>query len=98
MPEIEEPERKRVYCMAITNENVSGAIASSWSAAIDQAAVGRMIADGDDAEDDGDGETPERPKRLFVLSAGNVVAEIDFAGVARRMNTPSKTRHRHGTP
>ena len=79
LPEIEAPERTRVYCMAITNENVSGATASGWSAAIDQAAVGRMIADGDDAEDDGEGEMPERPKRLFVLSAGNVVAEIDFA-------------------
>jgi hypothetical protein len=74
MPEIEAPERTRVYCMAITNDSVSGATASGWSAAIDQAAAGRMIAD-----DEGEGEESERPKRLMVLSAGNVLAETDFA-------------------
>src|SRR5713226_3347296 len=36
LPEIEAPERNRVHCMAITNEDVSGATASAWSAAIDQ--------------------------------------------------------------
>jgi Subtilase family len=72
LPEIEAPERRRVYCMAITNEDVSGATASSWSAAIDQAAVGRMI--GDDTEED----HADRPKRLFILSAGNVTPETDY--------------------
>lgn len=71
LPEIEAPERRRVFCMAITNENVSGATASSWSAAIDQAAVGRMIAD--DTDDDAG-----RPKRLFVVSSGNVTPETDY--------------------
>lgn len=74
LPEIETPERSRVYCMAITNDNVSGATASGWSAAIDQAAAGRMIAD-----DDGEGEDAGRPKRLFIVSAGNVFAETDYA-------------------
>ncbi|MEQ1520983.1 MAG: S8 family peptidase [Aestuariivirga sp.] len=60
MPEITEPERSRVYCMAITNDEVSGAQPSTWSAAIDQAAAGTMIGDDDNA-----------PKRLFVLSIGN---------------------------
>ena len=75
MPEIEAPERTRVYCMAISNDNVSGATASGWSAAIDQAAAGRMIADDDDAE----GEESDRPRRLIILAAGNVAAETDYA-------------------
>jgi hypothetical protein len=75
LPEIEAPERPRIYCMAVTNDNVSGATASGWSAALDQAAVGRMIADGDDDEN----EDVERPKRLIIVSAGNVVAETDVA-------------------
>jgi hypothetical protein len=74
IPEIETPNRPRVYCMAITNDNVSGATASGWSAAIDQAAAGRMIAD-----DDEEGEDGERPRRLIVVSAGNVLAETDYA-------------------
>ncbi|WP_201724161.1 S8 family peptidase, partial [Bradyrhizobium centrolobii] len=70
LPEIEAPERKRAYCLAVTNDSVSGATASAWSAAIDQAAAGCMVAD--EGED-------ERPRRLIVVSAGNVPAEITFA-------------------
>lgn len=73
LPEIQAPERQRVYCMAVTNDNISGAFASQWSAAIDQAAVGRMVADDDNGEDDA-----ERPKRLMIVSAGNVPAETDY--------------------
>jgi hypothetical protein len=62
IPEIAAPERFRVYCMAITNEGVSGAHPSTWSAAIDQAAAGTMIGDDQVA-----------PRRLFVLSTGNTV-------------------------
>ncbi len=79
LPEIQAPERTRVYCMAVTNDNVSGATASGWSAAIDQAAVGRMIADDDDELENEDGMTAERPKRLIVVSAGNVIAETGYA-------------------
>ena len=70
LPEIVAPNRSRTYCMAVTNENVSGATPSAWSAAIDQAAAGTMV--GDDAN---------APKRLIVLSGGNVPAEVDFARV-----------------
>jgi Subtilase family len=77
LPEIEAPDRPRVYCMAVTNENVSGATASTWSAALDQAAVGRMIADGDGEESE-DGAPVERPKRLIIVSAGNIPAETDY--------------------
>jgi hypothetical protein len=72
LPEIEEPDRKRVFCMAITNDNVSGATASPWSAAIDQAAAGCM--EGEAGEDD-----DSRTRRLFVVSAGNVPAVTNYA-------------------
>ena len=65
--------------MAVTNDNVSGATASGWSAAIDQAAVGRMIADDDGEEEPDVRAGAERPRRLIVVSAGNVMAETDFA-------------------
>ena len=77
LPEIEAPDRARVFCMAVTNEDVSGATASTWSAAIDQAAVGRMIGDGTAGGDEDEGEA-SRPKRLIVLSAGNIFAETDY--------------------
>lgn len=66
LPEIAAPDRPRVYCMAVSNLDVSGSTPSSWSAAIDQAASGSMIGDDKDA-----------PKRLIVLAAGNVEAETD---------------------
>jgi Subtilase family len=60
--EIQNPDRARVFCMAVTNENRSGADASAWSAAIDQAAAGAEL---------NDPENPS-PARLIVLAAGNV--------------------------
>jgi hypothetical protein len=79
LPEIDAAERKRVYCLAVTNDNVSGATASSWSAAIDQGAAGCMIAD--EVEE-------ERPRRLVVVSAGNVPAETTFALVEPQDHYP----------
>lgn len=70
LPEIKAPERQRTYCMAVTNENVSGSAATSWSAAVDQAAAGCMVADDEDGE---------RPRRLIVISAGNTPAEQNYA-------------------
>lgn len=78
LPEIEAPDRRRVFCMAVTNEDVSGATASTWSAAIDQAAVGRMIGD-EETEEEKDGNQVALPKRLIVVSAGNIFAETDYA-------------------
>ncbi|MDO7837152.1 S8 family peptidase [Sphingobium sp. HBC34] len=62
LAEINNPDRDRVFCMAVTNEGRSGADATAWSAAIDQVAAG--------AESD-DPENPP-PKRLVLLSAGNI--------------------------
>ncbi|MEM7358843.1 MAG: S8 family peptidase [Pseudomonadota bacterium] len=64
--EINEVSRQRVFCCAITNEDVSGSRPSSWSAAIDQCAAGVMPADEDNA-----------PRRLFILSCGNIAPEVD---------------------
>ena len=68
LAEIQNPEFDRIYCMAITNEDVSGERGTSWSASIDRAAVGRMEGDDVDA-----------PRRLFFISAGNIPAVMKFA-------------------
>ena len=65
LPEINKPERPRVFCMAVTNQDVSGERPTSWSAAIDQICAGRMPGD----EPDSNGELP---RRLLFVSAGNV--------------------------
>jgi Subtilase family len=70
--EIQNPERSRVFCMAVTNENRSGAEASAWSAAIDQAAAGMEL---------NDPENPS-PPRLIVLAAGNVPDSSAAAEIA----------------
>ncbi|OYW62494.1 S8 family peptidase [Bosea sp. (in: a-proteobacteria)] len=60
LPAIEQSERQRIFCMAVTNGDVSGARPTTWSAAIDQIAAGTMPGDEEDA-----------PRRLFVISTGN---------------------------
>lgn len=55
--EIEEPTRRRVFCIAVaTDEGRDRGVPSSWSAEVDRLAFGA---------DDGE-------RRLFVLAAGNV--------------------------
>lgn len=61
-----------------------GATASSWSAAIDQAAIGRMLGDGDDE----DVEEADRRKRLFVVSAGNTPPEQDYTRIRSQDDFP----------
>ncbi|WP_123721646.1 S8 family peptidase [Pseudomonas lini] len=65
LAEAQAPGRKRVFCMAISNEDVSGERPTTWSSAIDQICSGSMLGDFDDDDQSG-------PKRLFVLSAGNI--------------------------
>lgn len=65
LPETKQPERRRVFCMAVTNENRTGERPTTWSAAIDQEAAGVT-------------ETGDRvPPRLFVVAAGNAPEEIE---------------------
>ena len=59
-PEVNRPDRKRVYCLAVGQSDVSGPRASSWSAAIDKAAY------------DSDPGDAERRPRLIVIAAGNI--------------------------
>ncbi|ATE66869.1 S8 family peptidase [Rhizorhabdus dicambivorans] len=72
LAEINNPDRDRVFCMAVTNEGRSGSDATAWSAAIDQAAAG--------AESD-DPENPP-PRRLVLLSAGNIPDNSAAAEIA----------------
>jgi hypothetical protein len=58
-PEIERPDRKRVFCLAVTQENVHGPKATSWSATLDAMAFGG--ADLNDLQ-----------QRLICVSAGNL--------------------------
>lgn len=67
LPEIRQPNRARVYCMAVTNDGVSGARPSPWSAAIDQAVAGTMPGDNENS-----------PKRLFVVSIGNTASVMQM--------------------
>lgn len=73
LPEGEAPERSRVFCMAVTNKGLSGERPTTWSAALDQAAAGVMRGEADQAD---------APKRLIVVSSGNIpdaatAAEVD---------------------
>lgn len=70
LPEIRAPLRPRLYCMAISNRDVSGERPTSWSAAVDQLCAGVMPGDEPD-------EHGNRPRRLFFVSAGNVPDSAD---------------------
>lgn len=70
LPETERPERPRVFCLAVTNEDRSGIRPTTWSAAIDQEAAGVTEA----------GE--KVPPRLFVVSAGNAPNPIEMEQIA----------------
>jgi hypothetical protein len=77
LPEIVAPDRTRVFCMAVTNDNVSGSTASAWSAALDQAAAGTMLGD--------EGATRQR---LLVVSGGNVPAHIEIGRIRSQDDYP----------
>ena len=65
LPETERPERSRVFCLSVTNEDRSGIRPTTWSSAIDQEAAG-VTEIGEPA-----------PRRLFVVSAGNAPNPIE---------------------
>ena len=70
LPETVRPDRRRVFCLAVTNDDRTGNRPTTWSAAIDQEAAGVT-------------EAGERvPRRLFVVSAGNAPNEITMDRVA----------------
>ncbi|MDJ0508881.1 MAG: S8 family peptidase [Crocosphaera sp.] len=61
LPEIQNPKRKRIFCIAVTSPKPSPNFGtpSSWSAAIDQLCFG-----------------DENYKRLMIISAGNIRDDI----------------------
>ncbi|MEQ1867307.1 MAG: S8 family peptidase [Micropepsaceae bacterium] len=79
LPEIKAPDRPRVFCMAVSNIDVSGAFPSAWSAALDQAAAGKMSGDEDSA-----------PRRLLVVSAGNIEPIVDAARMLPQDTYPAE--------
>lgn len=69
-PEVQEPERTRVFSMAITSRDQRDrGQPTSWSSAVDALAVGRSI---DAATNELTYISGDARPRLFVLSAGNV--------------------------
>lgn len=65
LAETKEPLRNRVFCMAVSNQDVSGERPTTWSSAIDQICSGSMIGDIGESGEYG-------PRRLFIVSAGNI--------------------------
>lgn len=63
LPEAKAPGRARIFCMAVTNEDVPGDRTTSWSSAMDQAAAGKM---------EGEKNDPTAPKRLIMIAGGNI--------------------------
>lgn len=61
--ELAAPNRKQIYCMAITSqEKIYRGRPTSWSSAIDQLAFGEI----------------EGQKRLIIISAGNVRDDVEY--------------------
>lgn len=58
LPEIQNPQRKRVFSLAVTAPGPDDGRPTAWSAAVDAAAFGD--------------EEPDSPKRVILVSAGNV--------------------------
>ena len=79
IPESHVPERVRTFALALTNQDISGERASSWSSAIDQSAAG--CAPGDAPIDN---DKNNLPRRLILVSGGNVP---DHASVAQWSDT-----------
>lgn len=69
--EIMQPDRSRVICMAVTNENHPGDRPTRWSAAVDKICAG---VDGNDED--------QPPRRLFVQSIGNIAHDNDWLTIS----------------
>lgn len=83
-PEIEAPDRSRVFMLAVTAPNAEADASqptddarrgrpTSWSAAVDALTFGRAIDDTDSKLTYLDRDEPRTP-RLFVISTGNIKA------------------------
>ena len=70
LPETRRPNRPRVFCLAVTNDDRSGIRPTTWSSAIDQEAAGVTELD------------EKAPPRLFIVSAGNAPNPIAVGQIA----------------
>ena len=85
LPEIQAPDRRRVFSMAVTAEESDRGRPTSWSAAVDALAVGRSF----DTTRSGLSYLDDTPSpRLLLVSAGNVsvleqdhLARSDLEGI-----------------
>jgi hypothetical protein len=85
-PEIEAPQRRRVFSMAVTSsDNREGGLPTSWSSAVDALAAGRSF----DASSHGLVYLDDSPsqRRLFVVSAGNINVNLLEHGHLERSDT-----------
>lgn len=74
--EIGDPNRKRVFCMAVTNEDKSEGQPSGWSAALDQEAAGFVL------------NGKRAPRRLILVSTGNAPNPIRACEIQRADDCP----------
>ena len=76
LPEVQQPNRKRVFSLTITAPGPDDGRPTAWSAAVDAAAYGD--------------EGPNSPKRVILVSAGNVRpdGDLNYAYPDDNRNTP----------
>ncbi|WEK41449.1 MAG: S8 family peptidase [Candidatus Brevundimonas colombiensis] len=78
----------RTFCMAVTTDEFAPERPSAWSGALDQIAAGSSVGDA------GDPSLPahDRPKRLLVVSAGNVEGGMrDFVTAHHPIEDPAQS-------
>jgi hypothetical protein len=79
--EVEAPRRMRAYLMAVSAPTTSGVDNSgqptAWSAAVDALAAGRGVIENDEGLVFLAPEDEDAPRRLIILSAGNVPQPLD---------------------
>ena len=80
LAEIEKPDRPRIICMAVTNEDRPGVRPTQWSASLDKLAAGV-----DRISDDQDHE-----RRLLIQSIGNVPPSANWVDISEPDDFPGE--------
>ncbi len=92
--EIQAPHRRRCFNLAVTSDDQRDrGQPTSWSAAIDALAAGRVFEPSSQGlvyldEDELDGDEAPSERRLFVVSAGNVQGLLDVNHLDRSDTEP----------
>ncbi|WP_341022928.1 S8 family peptidase [Brevundimonas diminuta] len=78
----------RTFCLAITTDEFATERPSAWSGSLDQIAAGSSIGDVGDPPV----AAPQRPKRLVVVAAGNVLGGMrDFVTAHHPIEDPAQS-------